>query len=140
EQLVVLATAASLRGLQQQPASQTLVAVIGSDTQTVERFSLVASTLTGDVWFLRERAHTRYLIELGPDGRMNRAEVTNDGGVSIARILLTVSSDSLRVTLRRADSDRDSSYVVAVTGPVYPWMGASFGLIEHAVGATRPAI
>src|SRR5438105_14109336 len=102
EQLLVLATAASLRGLQQQPASQTLVAVIGSDTQTVERFSLAASTLTGDIWFLRERAHTRYLIELGPDGRMNRADVTNEGGARIARILLTACSDSLHVTRRRA--------------------------------------
>ena len=104
----LLAPALPARAQGTAPDSGAFVTRLGSDTLVVERFVRTPRRLEADVVLrVPTTMHTRYVLELAPDGALERLESTTTDPRAGARRrmeVITRVGDSLRIATTRNDS------------------------------------
>jgi hypothetical protein len=119
-------------------ATTTLLARLGADTVSVERFTRTAKQMNGTlVTRLPATRVTRYSVDLGSNGAPVRADVSTRDGFGaplsggLQSLSVRFSPDSAIFVGHRSASDTSMAFVVR--GPVLPALPMSYGLDELAL-------
>lgn len=127
------------------PAEQTesaaFLVTMGRDTLSAERYTLAGGTLSGEVFTRTPRTVSRsYQARLGPDGSIQRIEVTARTLAAPPATPATVTTveftgDSALVRIARGDSV--TTQRVAAARGTLPFVGGSYAVYEAAMRHLR---
>ena len=121
-----------------QPARSTFVTLSGADTVQVEQFTRTATSITGDIRFVKQQSTLHYSIVLHTDGTTEQSDVTDDDAQGKVVSSLFFGTDSIRAS--GTTNGRPWSGSLVTTGKTYAHIGLSYALMEQLVRATHPAV
>lgn len=130
---------------QQRPTGAFIIR-LGADTVSVEQFTRTPTRLEGDAVVRQPRTTLRhYVVDFGPDGRAQRAEIVvrrpgSPDAPPVQRIVATFSGDSVVLEVRR-DTSVQTRRIATGAGAVPVLGGAATSFISYDLlaGAFRRA-